>query len=98
MREGKKWELKADLAQVNQEKDITFLTNVELKIKEGNKQEFWVIADSGSIENGNKDIQLDGNVKMVGALKILKERVSKNTSEPGQDKPEAGKDSPGTNQ
>lgn len=75
--EGKKWELKADLAQVNQEKDLTLLTNVELTIKKGDEQEFWVVADSGSIQNGSKDIQLDGNVKMVGTSKIIKERVGK---------------------
>lgn len=81
-KDGKKWELKADLAQINQEKDLTLLTNVELKIIQGDKQEFWVVADSGSIQNGSKDILLDGNVKMIGASQMVKERVGKEKTQP----------------
>lgn len=79
---GKKWELKADLAQVNLEKDVTLLTKVELRIKEGNVQEFWVVADSGSIQNGSKDIQLEGHVKMVGEAKVIEQRVGADQPEP----------------
>ena len=64
-KDGKTWELKADRAQITQEKDMTLLTNVELTILKGDQQEFWVVADSGSILNGSKDNQLDGNVKMI---------------------------------
>ncbi|GJL80126.1 MAG: hypothetical protein NPINA01_31150 [Nitrospinaceae bacterium] len=82
--EGKKWELKADLAQINQEKDLTLLTNVELTIKKGKIQEFWVVADSGSLQNGSKDIQLDGNVKMISAAKMVKEQMGKSEPEPDE--------------
>jgi len=83
-KDGKKWELKADLAQINQEKDLTLLTNVELTIIKGQKQEFWVVADSGSIQNGSDDIHLDGHVKMVGASKMVQEHVGKEKTEPGR--------------
>lgn len=83
-KEGKKWELKADLARINEKKDLTLLTNVELTIKQGNEQEFWVVADSGSIQNGSKDIQLDGNVKLVTASKMVKESLQKEKPEPDQ--------------
>ncbi len=82
--EGEKWELSADLAQVDQEKDLTLLTNVELIIRQEDKQKLWVVADSGSILNGNKDIQLEGHVKMIGNSKSVGERV-------GEKKPEAEK-------
>ncbi len=81
-KDGKKWELKADLAQINQEKDLTLLTNVELKILQGGEQEFWVVADSGSIHNGSKEIHLDGNVKMIGASKMVQELIGKEKTEP----------------
>jgi LPS export ABC transporter protein LptC len=81
-KDGKKWELKADLAQINQEEDLTLLTNVELTIKKGDEQELWVVADSGSIQNQSKNIQLDGNVKMIGASKMVQERVGKEKTEP----------------
>ena len=82
--EGKKWELKADLAQVDLEKDLTRLTNVDLKIKDGDKQEFWVVADSGSIQNNSKDIELDGNVKMVSASNVVENRVGQDQTDPDQ--------------
>ena len=79
--EGEKWELTADLAQVDQERDVTLLTNVELIIRKDEKQKLWVVADSGSILNGNKDIELEGNVKMVSSSKTVAERVGKNNPE-----------------
>ena len=79
--EGEKWELSADLAQIDQGKDLTRLTNVELIIRQNDKQKLWVVADSGSILNGNKDIELEGNVKMVSSSKTVAERVGKNNPE-----------------
>lgn len=82
--EGEKWELKADLAQVDQDKDLTRLTNVELIIKENDKQKLWVVADSGSIQNGNQDIQLEGHVKMIGTSKMVADRTDKKNREAEQ--------------
>ncbi len=74
---GEKWELTADLAQIDQEKNLTLLTNVKLIIRENDKQKLWVIADSGRIMNESNDIQLDGHVKMVGATNAIAERMGK---------------------
>lgn len=82
--EGEKWELTADLAQINQEKDLTLLTNVTLIIREKDKQKLWVVADSGSIRNENKDIQLEGNVRMVGTEETIAERTDKKNPEAKQ--------------
>ena len=81
---GEKWELTADLAQVDQDKDLTRLTNVELIIKQEDEQKLWVVADTGSIRNGNQDIQLEGNVKMIGASKMVAERTDKKNRETEQ--------------
>ena len=82
--EGEKWELTADLAQINQEKDLTLLTNVTLIIREKDKQKLWVVADSGSIRNENKDIQLEGNVKMISATEEVADRTNKKDPEAKQ--------------
>ena len=82
--EGEKWELTADLAQIDQEKDLTLLTNVKLIIREKDKQKLWVVADSGSIMNENSDIQLEGNVKMIGATEVVAERTNKKNPETQQ--------------
>jgi len=82
--EGEKWELTADLAQIDQEKDLTLLTNVKLIIREKDKQKLWVVADSGSLMNENKDIQLEGNVKMIGATEVAAERTNKKNPETKQ--------------
>jgi LPS export ABC transporter protein LptC len=74
---GEKWELTADLAQIDQEKDLTLLTNVRLTIRENDKQKLWVVADSGRIMNESNDIQLEGHVKMIGATNAVAERVGK---------------------
>ncbi len=74
---GEKWELTADLAQIDQEKNLTLLTNVKLIIRENDKQKLWVIADSGRIMNESNDIQLDGHVKMIGATNVIAERMGK---------------------
>ena len=82
--EGEKWELTADLAQIDQEKDLTLLTNVKLIIREKDRQKLWVVADSGSLMNENKDIQLEGNVKMIGATEVVAERTNKKNPETKQ--------------
>jgi len=81
---GEKWELTADLAQVDEEKDLTLLTNVKLIIKEKDKQILWVVADSGSILNDNNDIRLEGNVKMIGSSSEISERTGKQNPEAEQ--------------
>ncbi len=80
----KDWELNADLAQMDQEKDLTLLQNVKLKMNRGENKEFRVVADSGSIKNESQEINLEGNVKMIGDSTLVGERVQKNRPEPEQ--------------
>jgi LPS export ABC transporter protein LptC len=82
--QGEKWELSADLAQVDEEQDLTRLKNVQLIISQKDQQKLWVVADSGSILNGNKDIQLEGHVKMIGSASEVSQRVGNNKPEAEQ--------------
>ena len=75
--EGKSWELKADLAQVDHKKDLTHLTNIELWMATGDDQGFRITADSGTLKNDNEDFDLKGHVKLVGKPKQLVERMQK---------------------
>ena len=72
---GKSWELKADLAQVDQKKDLTHLTNIELWMATEDDQGFHITADSGTIKNGNKDFDFEGHVKLTGKPMPLIERL-----------------------
>jgi LPS export ABC transporter protein LptC len=76
-KDGKNWELKADLAQVDHEKDLTHLTKIELWMETGDNQGFRITADSGTLKNGNEDFDLEGHVKLVGEPKQLLERFQK---------------------
>ncbi len=70
-KDGKNWELKADLAQIDNKSDLTHLTNIELWMDTGDDQRFHITADSGTLRNGNEDLDLDGHVKLVGEAKQL---------------------------
>ena len=75
--DGKSWELKADLAQLDHKKDLTHLTNIELWIATEGDQGFHITADSGTLKNGNEDFDLEGHVKLVGEPRQLVERLQK---------------------
>jgi len=75
--EGKNWELKADLAQIDRKNDLTHLTNIELWMATGDNKGFHITADSGTLKNGNEDFDFVGHVKLVGELKPLMERLQK---------------------
>ena len=47
----KDWELKADLAQINQEKETTKMRNVEYIFRNDENREFKVYADFGTLIN-----------------------------------------------
>ena len=71
----KKWELKADLAQINNKQDLTNMQNVEMILhKEGGKN-YIISADSGIYKNKTEDVSLDGNVKFVGSAEGLKKQL-----------------------
>ncbi len=74
--EEKIWELKADLAQIDQENNLTHLQNVELTMKNKENQDFWVVADSGVLKNETNDVELEGNVRMIGSSEFAKQRLA----------------------
>ena len=70
----KDWELKADLAQINQKQETTKLNNVEYIFVDNEMREFKVSADFGTLKNKTNDLDLEGNVKMLIETEILKEQ------------------------
>jgi LPS export ABC transporter protein LptC len=72
----KDWELKADLAQINQKKEITKMHNVEYIFVNDEMRKFKVSADSGTLMNKTNDLDLEGNVKMLIETEILKEQFA----------------------
>jgi LPS export ABC transporter protein LptC len=76
-KDGKNWELKADLAQIDNKNKLTHLTNIELWIDSGDDQGFHITSDSGTLKNGNEDVDLEGHVKLVGQPKQLFKRFKK---------------------
>jgi len=61
----KDWELRADHAEINHQKNITHLKKVEVEFFMEDDQQFRVSADSGVLKNNTKDFELEGNVKLV---------------------------------
>ena len=72
----KDWELKADLAQINQKKEITKMNNVEYIFVNNEMRKFKVYADFGTLMNKTNDLDLEGNVKMLIETEILKEQFA----------------------
>lgn len=72
----KEWELKADLAQVNNKQDLTKMQNVEMILHKGGSKQYTISADSGIYKSTTEDVSLDGNVKLVGPAEGLKQRLS----------------------
>lgn len=77
----KEWELKADLAQVNNQDDLTTLQNVEMILHKGSNKRYIILADSGTYKKKTKDVHLAGNVKFIGSSDILMERLRTKTEE-----------------
>ena len=69
------WELKADLAQINQKQETTKLNNVEYIFVNNEMREFNVSADFGTLKNKNNGINLEGNVKMLIETEIMKRQL-----------------------
>ncbi len=72
----KEWELKADLAQINNQLDLTKLQNVEMTLHKGGSKQYVISADSGVYKKATEDVSLKGNVKLVGPAEGLKQRLS----------------------
>ena len=77
------WELKADIAEINEQNETTKMSNVEYIYISENNRKFKVFADSGILKNKNNDLSLEGHVKMLIDHAIVKEKFKKSpTSKP----------------
>jgi LPS export ABC transporter protein LptC len=71
---NKEWILKAVLAQVNNQENVTNLKGVEVIIPKGQNQPYVITAESGTYQKTSKDIDLAGHVKLTGDVQSLAER------------------------
>ena len=76
----KEWELKADIAKINQKNDTTKMSNVEYIYTNKNNKKFKVYADSGILKSKTNDLNLEGNVRMIIEPSIAKEIFKKEPS------------------
>jgi LPS export ABC transporter protein LptC len=72
----KEWELKADLAQIDNQQDLTTMKNVEMTLHKAGSKKYVISADSGIYRKATEDVSLNGNVKLVGPAEGLKQRLS----------------------
>ena len=77
----KEWILKAGLAQVNNQENITHLKDVEMILPKVNNHPYIITAKSGTYQNSSKDIDLIGNVKLTGNSQSLATRFQANQNE-----------------
>lgn len=73
----KDWELKADFAQVDTEKEITRLKNVEVVLNMKNDQKSTISADTGFMNNKTQEIELTGHVKFQASADEFHNRFNK---------------------
>ena len=77
----KEWILKAGLAQVNNQENVTHLKDVEMILPKVNNHPYIITAKSGTYQNSSKDIDLIGNVKLTGNSQSLATRFQANQNE-----------------
>jgi LPS export ABC transporter protein LptC len=77
----KEWILKAGLAQVNNQKNITQLKGVEMILPKGDSPPYVITADSGTYQSSSKDIDLAGSVELTGDAQSLAGRFKSNKDE-----------------
>ena len=76
----KDWELKAELAQINQKTETTKMNNVEYIFIDDKMREFKVHADFGTLMNKTNVLDLEGNVKMIIETEIIKDQLANEPS------------------
>ena len=79
---NKEWILKAALAQVNNQENVTNLKGVEMIIPKGQNRSYVITADSGIYQNTSKIIDLAGHVKLTGDFQSLAERFHGKKTKP----------------
>ncbi len=77
----KEWILKAGLAQVNNQEDVTQLKDVEMILPKGDSPPYVITAESGTYQNSSKDVALVGRVKLTGDAQSLAGRFQANKGE-----------------
>ncbi len=77
----KEWILKAGLAQVNNQEDVTRLKDVQMILPKGGNSPYVITAESGTYQNSSKDIDLVGRVKLTGDAQSLAGRFQANKDE-----------------
>ena len=75
----KDWELKAELAKINQNKKTTAMDKVEIIFFKDEMKKIEIYADSGTLMNKNNDLSLEGNVKMLIQTDVIKNKISNKT-------------------
>ena len=78
----KEWVLKAVLAQVNNQENVTNLKGVEMIIPKGQNLPYVITAESGIYQNISKIIDLAGHVKLTGDGESLAERFNAKKAKP----------------
>ena len=79
---NKEWILKAALAQVNNQENVTNLKDVEMIIPKGQNHPYVITAESGTYQNTSKIIDLVGHVKLTGDAESLAERFNTKKAKP----------------
>jgi len=79
---NKEWILKAALAQVNNQENVTNLKGVEMIIPKGQNHPYVITAESGTYQNTSKIIDLVGHVKLTGDFQSLAERFHGKKTKP----------------
>ncbi|MBT5471135.1 MAG: LPS export ABC transporter periplasmic protein LptC [Nitrospina sp.] len=82
----KEWILKAGLAQINNQEDVTRLKDVEMILPKENNNPYVITAESGTYKNSSKDIDLVGQVKLRGDSQSLVGRFQADKDEPASTK------------
>ena len=72
----KKWELKADLAQIDNRQNLTTMQNVEMILHRNGSKQYVISADSGIYKKTTEDVSLNGNVKLVGPAEGFMKRLN----------------------
>ena len=77
----KDWELSADFAQIDNERQTTRLKNVRATLNMGPNQQSTFRADAGIMNNKTQDIELQGHVKFVLSPQGLEQHLASRTPE-----------------
>ena len=78
----KEWILKAGLAQVNNQEDVTQLKDVQMILPKNDSPPYVITAESGTYQNSSKDVALVGSVKLKGDAQSLAGRFQANKKKP----------------